>query len=132
MIQNLYKNVKLAVGLNATAISSDTTTAGTAVDTQGYEQALVVPFVTARSAGTVTPAVTESDVSGSGFAAVSADQLSGSLAGAAVATANTFSQGVGVRPRKRYLKVDLASTGSANLTAGVLVILSHPRTAPIA
>lgn len=130
-MQNLYKNVNPVFGLNATAISTDTTTAGTAIDTEGYETVLVIPFVTARSGGTVTPVIEDSDASGSGFAAVNAAQLSGTLADAAISAANTTKQ-VGVNQRKRYIKVSLVSTGSANLTAGALVILANPRHLPVA
>lgn len=125
--RDLKSEISVASALNIQSISSDTTTAGTIIDAQGYESLTFVVETGARSAGTVTPLIEWSDDSGlSGSEAVSDDFLIGTEAAAALSAAHSRST-VGVVVLKRYIRLSLVSTGSASLTAGGTVIKSGAR-----
>src|SRR5215510_10645440 len=88
-MQDITKELNLANALNATAISSNTTTAGAAIDLQGYEAMVFAIRSNAWTDGTYTPLVQESDSSGSGYTDVADDDLIGLEADAAIGAANT-------------------------------------------
>lgn len=126
-----YFNDKSYVGLNIQAISSNTTTAGNVIDTKGYHDAKVIVVMGARTDGTLTPLVQESDSSGSGFTDVTDDFLLGTEADAAVSAANGIDS-VGVVLTKRYLKVSGVSTSvTSGFTGGIIVELGAPTHAPV-
>jgi hypothetical protein len=124
----LTKQTLAVVGKAATAISTDATTAGVEIDTLGYTDALIITQVHAWTAGSVTPVVNSGDTSGS-LAATSSDFLVNAPT-AVMAAAGIAQQGISLR--ERYLKVDLLSASSANLTAGVTILLYNARRSPVA
>ena len=115
--------------VNSLAPAARTTTAsGTAVDISLFDKVAVVFVVGAITDGTHTFSVEESDASGSGFAAVSASQLSGTPG---AATANT-NQEIGYLGTKRYIRAVTTITGSPS-TGGVyaaVVVKAGARTEP--
>ena len=130
--RDLKNDIKIVNGLNIAAISTSTTTAGVEVDTQGYESVTFEIITGARTDGTVTPLIQESDTSGSYSGSVSDDDLIGTEADAALSTAHSRSK-VGYIGTKRYVKLSLVSTSvTSGLTAGASVILGNPKTAPVA
>jgi len=115
--------------LNIQTIATNTTTAGSSVDTNGYESVTLNYKLGVRTDGSYLPVVTESD-DGTTFTAVSSDFLVGTPA--ALATSHG-SQRIGYVGKKRYVKASFTST---SVTTGSLAtadaILSSPRTAPTA
>jgi hypothetical protein len=130
--RDLKNNIKIENGLNIASITTNTTTAGVEVDTQGYESVTIEVITGARTDGTVTPLLQESDVSGSYSGSVADEDLVGLEANAALSTANSRAR-FGYIGTKRYVKVSLVSTSvTTGLTAGASVILGNPKSAPVA
>jgi len=130
--RDLKNNIKIENGLNIASITTNTTTAGVEVDTQGYESVTIEVITGARTDGTVTPLLQESDVSGSYSGSVADEDLVGLEADAALSTADSRAR-FGYIGTKRYVKVSLVSTSvTTGLTAGASVILGNPKSAPVA
>jgi len=118
------------IALNIQAIISDTTTAGTEIDMQGFEALTLILHAGALSDGTYTMLVQESDVSGSGYTTVASADLVGTIA--ALDTSNT-SLRIGYVGKKRYVKLSVVSaTTSSGGTLGALGILGRPKKAETA
>jgi hypothetical protein len=131
-MQDISKELNLAIALNATAISSNTTTAGTAIDLQGYEALLLEIRSHAWTDGTYTPLVEESDASGSGYTAVADDDLTILEADAAIGAANTVKK-IGYVGHKRYVRLSIVSTGvTSGANIGATAIRGHARHNPVA
>ncbi len=73
--RDLKTNIKVQNALNIGSITTNTTTAGVEIDTQGYESVTFEVITGARTDGTVTPLIQESDTSGSYSGSVSDDDL---------------------------------------------------------
>jgi len=133
MDKDLKNSVNGFIAVNIQAISTDTTTAGTAIDLgdiaeeYGYESLTFVLLTGVRSAGTATILVEDSD-DDSTYIAVSNDFLIGTEG--TLNAANSFSI-VGYNGKKRYVKASIVSATSANLTAGVLAILGDKTSQPV-
>lgn len=129
---DLKNNIKIVNALNIAAITTNTTTVGVEIDTQGYESVTYECMTGARTDGTVTPLLQESDVSGSYSGSVADEDLIGLEADAALSTAHSRSR-FGYIGKKRYQRLSFVSTGvTTGLTAGASVILGHPKSAPVA
>lgn len=104
------------------------TITGTGVDLQNFQATCIVIAAGAITDGTHTPTIEESDSSGSGFSAVAAADLSGTLV---AITANSV-QEVGYLGSKRYIRVVSTVTGSPSTggTYGALVIRAGARNRP--
>jgi hypothetical protein len=127
MQQDLYNSAVELVAVAPATISSDTTTAGIIIDTQGCESAMVNCITGVVTAGDVTLSVTESDDSGmSGATAISGDFVIGSFT--ANSTANTVVS-TGIVAQKRYVQVSIISDNSANLVGGATITLGNPAVA---
>ena len=125
-------NISVKNALNIQAISTNATTAGVEIDTQGFESLTFVIETGARTDGTITPLLQESDTSGSYSGSVDDNDLIGTEALAALSTAQTRSI-VGYVGKKRYVKLSLVSTSvSSGLTAGATAILGNARSNPVA
>lgn len=130
--RDLKNDIKIANALNIASITTNTTTAGVEIDTQGYESVTFETITGARTDGTVTPLIQESDTSGSYSGSVADDDLIGLEADAALSTAHSRSR-IGYIGSKRYVKLSLVSTNvTTGLTAGASVILGNPKSAPVA
>lgn len=130
--RDLKNDIKIVNALNIASITTNTTTAGVEVDTQGYESVTFEVMTGARTDGTVTPLLQESDVSGSYSGSVADEDLVGLEADAALSTANSRAR-FGYIGTKRYVKLSLVSTSvTTGLTAGASVILGNPKSAPVA
>jgi hypothetical protein len=125
-------NISVKNALNIQAISTNATTAGVEIDTQGFESLTFVIETGARTDGTVTPLIQESDTSGSYSGSVDDNDLIGTEALAALSTAQARSI-VGYVGNKRYVKLSLVSTVvTSGLTAGATAILGNARSNPVA
>ena len=121
---------KYVSGVNIQAISSSTTTAGSGIDTKGFSEATVILRLGARTDGTATLLIEESD-DNSTFTAVSDDFLKGTEAGEAVSAAHGFGI-VGLILNKRYLKTSIVSSSvTSGFTGGVAVELCGARHEPV-
>lgn len=129
---DLKNNIKSLNALNIQAISSNTTTNGVEIDTQGYDSVTFEILTGARTDGTVTPLIQESDTSSSYSGSVADDDLIGTEADAALSAAQSRST-VGYVGKKRYVRLSLVSTSvSSGLTAGASVILGSAKHNPVA
>ena len=130
--RDLKNDIKIVNGVNITSITTNTTTAGVEVDTQGYESVTIEVITGARTDGTVTPLLQESDVTATYSGSVADEDLIGLEADAALSLLNARSR-FGYIGKKRYIKVSLVSTSvTTGLTAGASVILGNPKSAPVA
>ena len=130
--RDLKNDIKILNGVSIASITTNTTTAGVEVDTQGYESVTIEVITGARTDGTVTPLLQESDVSGTYSGSVADEDLIGLEADAALSTANARAR-FGYIGKKRYVKLSLVSTSvTTGLTAGASVILGNPKSAPVA
>lgn len=129
---DLKNNIKSLNALNIQSISSNTTTNGVEIDTQGYDSVTFEIITGARTDGTVTPLIQESDTSGSYSGSVADDDLIGTEAEAALSAAQSRST-VGYVGKKRYVRLSLVSTSvSSGLTAGASAILGSAKHNPVA
>jgi len=130
--RDLKNDIKIANALNITSITTNTTTAGVEIDTQGYESVTFEIITGARTDGTVTPLIQETDTSGSYSGSVDDDNLIGLETEAAISVAHSRSR-VGYIGTKRYVKLSLVSTSvTTGLTAGASVILGDAKRLPVA
>lgn len=133
MKQDLHDNVKPLVGRNYVNITSNTTTAGTIVDRNGYRSAECFLFSGAVTDGTYTPLIQDGNDSGlSDGTAVDDTFLLGTEANAALTAANTIKR-VGYNGHKRYLRCQIVSTGvTTGGNVGAFWVFGHPLDAPVA
>jgi hypothetical protein len=130
-MQDLKNNIKVQAALNIAAITSNTTTNGSSVDLLGYNSATFVISSGARTDGTFTPLVVDSD-DNSTFTAVDDKFLIGLESEAVISAANTLRK-IGYVGQKRYIRLSIVSTSvTSGATLGASAILSHPNTAPVA
>ena len=130
--RDLKNNIKIVNGVNITSITTNTTTGGVEVDTQGYESVTIEVITGARTDGTVTPLLQETDVAGSYSGSVADEDLIGLEADAALSIAHNRARFAYIG-KKRYIKASFVSTGvTSGLTAGISIILGHPKSAPVA
>jgi hypothetical protein len=118
--RDLRSNIASDLGFYA-AITTDTTTAGQIVDTADYDSGIMFSFAApVYSAGTFTPLIEESDDSGmAGATAVPDSSLIGTEAGAALSAQTAVGDSMttlGIVCTKRYVRVSIVSTGTANGT----------------
>lgn len=126
-------NLTARVGLNTAAISSNTTTNGTIIDTQGFGGLTYLLNVGARTDGTYTPAIQHGDDPALSDAATpAADDLVGTTAAAAINTANTVKK-IGYVGNKRYVRLNVVSTSvTTGATVGATAVLGRPEIGPAA
>jgi hypothetical protein len=128
---DLKNNIKQAVAFNIQIISSDTTTAGTEIDTAGFESATIVFQAGVVTAGDATLLIQESDTSGGTFTDVADADLIGLETSTKLDASNAVAK-IGVLSKKQYLKVSVVTANSANLTVGAQVILGSAKHNPVA
>jgi len=127
--QDLHNNIDERVALATQLINTDTTTAGVIIDTAGYESLEFIMQAGVVTAGDITGVMQDGDDSGlSDAATVASDFRLGSL----VTLDATGVTRVGYIGKKRYVRLNGLSANSANLTAGIIAILSNPHSAPVA
>ncbi len=121
-MKDLKNNIEPALSLNPAARNASAN--GTGVDLQGYESALVLVHCGAITDGTHTPSVEHSDASGSGYVAVPAADLIGSLA----ACSQNAIQSVSYIGAKRYIRVVMTVAGATTgAVTEAMVARGHER-----
>lgn len=133
--KDFYSKGKPVVALAPKVISSNTTTAGLAIDTAGFESVTFYPMTGVLTDGDYTILIEESDVSGSGYTAVADADLLGLEANSSFTDDTDDAQigKIGYIGDKRYVK---ASVVSANVTTGslygIIAVLSDAFVQPVA
>lgn len=123
-------DVKNLNAFTPATISTDTTTAGVEIDTQGYEAVTFLFRASSYTDGNYTPLIQESDTSGSGYAAVSDAYLIGTEASAALSAAGVSR--IGYVGKKRYVKLSFVSTStSTGATLDAVAVLGRAKSSPV-
>lgn len=121
--------LKFAKALNIQAITANSTVAGNSIDTKGFESLTFLYEVGARTDGTFTVLIQDSD-DDSTFTDVVDTFLIGTES--AINTANTIKK-IGYVGKKRYVKLSfVASAITSGATVSATAILSHSATNPVA
>jgi hypothetical protein len=121
--------IKVSNALNTATISTNATTAGVAIDMSGYESLTLVFEVGARTDGTYTPLVTESDDNIT-YTTVPSTFLIGALT--AITAANTNVK-VGYVGKSQYVKASVVSTAvTTGATVGVKALQTDALSRPVA
>ena len=135
-MRDIESKLKASTALATQAISSDTTTNGSAIDMSGYEAIVASYHTGALTDGTYTPIVLEGDDTNvqNASAVADADLLpsgTGQETSAAISVANTTTQ-VGYRGTKRYVFFGVVSSDTTTgATVGATAIQGCPNKAPI-
>jgi len=132
--REVHNTIEPAVGFKTQVISSDTTTEGEIIDTQGFDAIEYVIQSGTITLGTITPVLEEGDESDLSDASDVADaDLTNTEASAAfAATDDDVTKRIGYIGGKRYLRLKLTTAASANLTVGSTVLKALPNNAPVA
>jgi len=134
MLRDLHNNLEANVGLSPQDITSDTTTVGVIIDTQGFHSLEFMITSGTLTDGTYTPLIEDGEDSGlSDAAAVSDANLLGTEAGAAfTASEDDTAKKVGYRGSKRFVRLSIvsASTSSGGLM-GAVAIQGHAAKAAV-
>lgn len=133
--RDLNSNIKASPALNAQSIATNTTVNGAIIDTRGFEGLAFLIQSATITDGTFTPSLTEGDQANlSDGAAVQAADMIGTVAAATfIATDDNVTKKLGYKGSKRYVRLNLTSTGVT--TGGAMsgtAVLGFPRHAPAA
>ena len=121
--------LKFAKALNIQAITASSTVAGNSIDTKGFESLTFLYEVGARTDGTFTVLIQDSN-DDLAFADVVDTFLIGTES--SINTANTIKK-IGYVGKKRYVKLSfVASAVTSGATVSATAILSHSATNPVA
>ena len=124
-------SLKALKALNIASIATNTTTAGSSIDTKGFESLTLFFELGDRADGTFLPLVQDSD-DNSTFADVIDQFLIGTEAEALLNTANTV-KSIGYVGKKRYVKVSIVSSAvTSGATASATAILANAAKRPVA
>lgn len=134
-MKDMHSNIKIISAIAPQAVGTTGSANGVSsgvIDRQGFES---VEFVfqsgtTGTTGDTITPVLTESNATGSGFTAVASGDIIGSVAARALPAA--FANSVGYRGSKRYLKLRLYGVGTATALVAAQAVLGNPHNAPVA
>jgi hypothetical protein len=135
MAKDMFNNVKIARMISPISPAATGTINSTIVDTAGFNSCTVVIASGAQGAGVtgVTPVVQESATTTTGdFTAVADADLIGLESGATLGlAANANKQAkIGYVGSKRYVRLQLAVTGSATGVYSAMAILGDPIKGP--
>lgn len=132
--KDLHNNIDIVRARNGATIGSSTTTAGIVIDTKGFGAVEFALSVDARTDGTFTPLIEESnDPAMAGAVAVDDKNLFGTEAAAAINAANTTTR-VGYWVGKfRYVRLSIVSTAvTTGAYVSALAFRANPNLAPVA
>jgi hypothetical protein len=123
--KDLYDNIGVTTSIVPAVLTATAT--GTGVDTAGFEAAAVIINTGAiAGAGVFNVTLEESDVSGSGYTAVAASKIQGTLP-TPLAASTVYK--IGYLGAKRYI---LTLASGTSIAAGAVVVTSHARSKPVA
>lgn len=126
--KDLYSNFGVTVSV-APAVLTATTT-GTGVDLAGFESAAVVINTGAiAGSGVFNVTLEESDSSGSGYTAVAASKIQGTLP-TPLAASTVYK--LGYLGDKRYIRPVMTLASGTSIVAGAVVLKGNARSKPSA
>lgn len=134
-MRDMYNGIKVVSAIAPQAVGTTGSGGGKTsgvIDRRGYESVTFAwqSGTTGTTGDTMTPKLTESDATGSGFTTVAAADLLGSVA--AVALNTVKAEKLGYRGSKRYLKIQLFGIGTTTALVNAAAILGNPDVAPVA
>lgn len=132
--QDLKSSVASEVALDFQTISSDTTTVGNIIDTQGFESATFSLVTGALTDGDYALTIEDGEDSGlSDGSAVNSDFLIGALPAFTDDGDDNLSLDLGYVGKKRYVRVSIVSTNtSSGAVIGSMVMKGHKASRPSA
>jgi len=123
-------SLKAVKAFNIASITASATTAGSSIDTKGFESLTLFVELGARTDGTFLPLIQDSD-DNSTFADVIDQFLIGTEAEASLNTANTV-KSIGYVGKKRYVKLSIVSSAvTTGATASATAILANASKRPV-
>jgi hypothetical protein len=126
--RDLYDNIGVVTSIAPAVLTA--TTQGTGVDIAGFESATVVINTGAiAGAGVFNVTLEESDVSGSGYTAVAASKILGTLP-TPLAASTVYK--LGYLGSKQFIRPVLTLASGTSIAAGAVVVKSHARNNPVA
>ena len=130
MEKDIYNNSLAKLALAPVSLSSDTTTQGIIIDTQGLESGKLFLSTGVVTAGDIIIAeINESDASDmAGETVIPAGRLRGTFT---TLDGNNETNEVGFWCTKRYIRAEFTTANSANLLATAFVELGHPHAASV-
>lgn len=134
MNREQYSNLYVINAFNIQTISSDTTTSGVIIDTQGFDSLLFAIQSGTITTGTITPVLEDGDAANLSDAADVADAYLKPLESAAAfaVTDDNIVKRIAYLGTKRYVRLKLVTAGStANLVVGATAILANAESKPI-
>jgi len=106
------------------------TTAGSAIDLLGFDSAMLTINTGAiAGSGLYVVSLDESDVSGSGYTAVAAADMIGTLP-ASLAADSVYK--VSYIGNKRFVKATITKTSGTSIAAGAVIVKGHASSRPVA
>ena len=122
-----------APALNPQTISSDTTTDGSIIDMQGYEALEFIIQSGTITTGVFTPKLEHGDDSGlSDAVVVPNDFRLGTIASATFSAADDdVTKQLGYVGKKRYVRLSIVTSSSANGAIGAIAVRGHKKSAEI-
>lgn len=125
-------NIKARKALSSAQITATAT--GDVIDTQGFESITFVvqtaAVTTADASNYFTAAIYEDDAVGMGTEALATAIIGTAPVVDATADANTVQQ-FGYNGRKRYVRLKMVETGTADAVVGAIAILGDPHNSPV-
>ena len=126
--KDLYSNISQAVAVVPAVLTATNTSAG--IDLAGFESAAVLINTGAiAGAGVFNVTLEESDASGSGFTAVPASKIQGTLP-TPLAASTVYK--LGYLCDKRYIRTVLTLASGTSIVAGAVVLKGNARSKPSA
>lgn len=127
-MRDIYNNIEVDQAIIPAVYAA--TTAGAVVDLLGFNSAaLVINSGAIAGAGLYVVSLEESDASGSGFAAVAADDMQGTLPASLAADSVVK---VGYLGFKRYLKATITKTSGTSIAASAVIVKGNAASRPVA
>lgn len=131
---DLHSNVKQEVALDSQDITTNTTTVGNVIDTQGFESLEYIIQSGVITDGAYALLLEQDDVIGFGSATVvPSDEILGVLTGFVAADDNAAKR-VGSIGKKRFQRLSIVSTGTSTGATKMssVAVLGNPQSAPTA
>ncbi len=137
--QDIHNQMRQLLARNVAAITSNTTSAGNIIDTQGFDAVEFLVFSGARTDGSYLPLIEHGDAANLSDAVAVPDAellgtniTTGQEAAATIAAANAATR-IGYIGTRRYVRLSIVSTGvTSGATLGAIAVLGMPRLAPTA
>jgi hypothetical protein len=134
-MRDLHNNIKVESALNVSSITTNTTTVGSIIDTQGYDALEFIMRSGTLTDGTFTPLIEEGDAANlsDATAVADADLLGTEAAAAFILTDDNAVKKVGYIGNKRYVRLSVVSTGiTSGGTMSAISIKGRAADRPIA